>query len=71
MKNETTPNLQDLWERGIERATADKSTLQELGDAKLGEVAGLQIKSGLESGGLWGSTSCSCQAGCTNICHEG
>ncbi len=61
--------LQQQWERGIERATEEQPTHQELG-GMLNEAAGLHIKSGAQAGGLWGSTSCSCvnSCDCSNIC---
>lgn len=69
MKTRTTPhNLEQLWERGIERATEDTSGTNEISNEKLGETAGLHIKTGISASGLWGTTSCSCQQGCTHMC---
>ena len=68
LKKESTRHIQELWERAIERAIADKPVVQELSDEKLGEAAGVHIKSGIDASGLWGTTSCTCQA-CSQICE--
>ncbi len=61
MKKEFPRNLQDLWENAIERAVEEKSNTQDLNDEKLGEAAGVHIKSGVRASGLWGTTtSCTC-----------
>lgn len=63
-KKQTPEQLQTDWERATERAAAESSRTQDLGDM-LTDSAGLYIKSGVEAGGLWGTTSCTCQQTCT------
>jgi hypothetical protein len=59
------------WDDAIERAQQATTREQPLGDM-LTESAGLHIKSGVEAGGLWGTTSCTCQQTCTQnaICSS-
>jgi len=44
--------LQEMWERGVERASEESPHAQELDESKLNEVAGLRIRSGLQGGNL-------------------
>lgn len=67
MKKQNTNKIQALqtrWDQAAERAAQEASRPQDLGQA-LNEGAGLHVKSGVEAGGLWGSTSCTCQQTCT------
>lgn len=58
--NKPLQDLQDQWERAIERAEQETLRPTDLG-AELDEGAGLHIKSGVQAGGLWGTTtSCTC-----------
>ncbi|HZQ07062.1 MAG TPA: hypothetical protein VFD70_10820 [Anaerolineae bacterium] len=59
--------LQEQWERALEQAAEQPTTRPELGEM-LTNAASLHIRSGVKSGALWGTTSCTCYQGCTNIC---
>lgn len=51
MKDEKLAQVQDLWERGIEQASENSQHESEVGTPTLNTVAGLQVKSGVQSGG--------------------
>lgn len=64
MKKQTTAyELQERWERAVERAAEENMREQELNET-LTESAGLHIKSGVDAAGVWGTTSCTCQNTC-------
>jgi hypothetical protein len=67
VKNKSTRNLQDLWERAIERAIQEKSSVQELSDETLNQAAGVHIQSGVRAGDFWGLGSYTCQ-NCSGTC---
>lgn len=61
--------LEQLWERGVERASEDETRQQPLDAETINHAAGLSVKAGLRAG-LWGATkectqSCSCHGTCT------
>lgn len=65
MKNQKhLESLQTEWDQATERAALQVERDEMLGDM-LTVSAGLHIKSGIESGGLWGTTSCTCENSCT------
>jgi hypothetical protein len=55
--------LNQQWDDAVDRAQHETPRTHDLGDM-LTETSGLHIKSGVEAGGLWGTTSCTC-ADCT------
>lgn len=62
-RNHTTEQLQAEWDRAVERAARENARDQDLGEM-LTHGAGLHINSGVQAGGLWGTTSCTCAASC-------
>ena len=61
-------SLQTEWEQAAQLAAEQVERESELGK-KLTEGAGLHVKSGVEAGGLWGTTSCGCESySCNVIC---
>lgn len=53
--------LNDQWERAVERAEYDKRTQSELDPDTLNDAAGLHVQSGVKSG--W-TSSCYCSDTC-------
>ena len=52
MKNQKTiRDLQEQWERGVERAVEDANLVDELLESELNIAVGLQVQSGVKSGG--------------------
>lgn len=62
-ENKKLTDLQAAWEQGVEQANQQPGSDAQLGD-QLREAAGLHIKSGVQAGGIWGTTSCTCEQTC-------
>jgi hypothetical protein len=58
--------LQDQWERGIERAAQEREQSQSLDPEVLKNAAGLQVQAGVKAG-AWTRTF-SCNGSCPDIC---
>jgi hypothetical protein len=58
-KSEMNRELQEQWERALERASQAQNETQELDTESLRDTVGLHLKSGVKGG--W-TNSCSCQA---------
>lgn len=64
MKKQTiNEQIQEQWDNAAERALQQPAENQTLGDL-LQEAAGLHVKSGVQAGGIWGTTSCTCENTC-------
>jgi hypothetical protein len=55
------------WEAAADRALLAQAYGQEVRDGLLNTAAGLNIQSGLQAGGLWGSTGQSCGGTCGQL----
>lgn len=66
-KKDTPRELQERWDRAVERAARDKQNESELTPDILNDAAGLHVESGVRGG--WTST-CSCHQTCglTAVC---
>lgn len=64
MDNHQTRNIQDEWERALERACENEKHKSDLDAETLNDAAGLHVQSGVRGG--W-TGSCSCQQSCG--CH--
>ncbi len=62
-RSNVTRHLQAQWELASQRAAEEQSLEPPLGEM-LTEAVGLHVKSGVEAGGLWGTTSCTCENSC-------
>ncbi len=68
MKNSNRArNIEELWERAVERAVQEKSVAQELSAETLSQAAGIHIKSGVRAADFWGLGSYTCQ-NCSGTC---
>lgn len=59
-KQHNIKSLEQEWEQAAHRAAEQSERASDLGEI-LTEGAGLRVKSGVQAGGLWGTTgSCTC-----------
>lgn len=59
----TPRDLQNRWERAVERAVEDAQDRSELTAHMLNNAAGLHVESGVR-GGAWSNNSCTCAYTC-------